>query len=76
VTNHGGNHRLKNALFLAAFCSLRHRPSRAYYDRKGAQGRQHNQAVLCLARHRLNVLYAMLKHAALLPADSATRAAA
>ena len=28
-----GNPRLKNALFLAAFASLRHAPSHAYYDR-------------------------------------------
>ncbi|MBV9603326.1 MAG: IS110 family transposase [Chloroflexi bacterium] len=45
-----GNHRLKNALFLAAFASLRHAPSRTYYDRKPAQGKRQNHAVLCLAR--------------------------
>ncbi|MBV9170691.1 MAG: IS110 family transposase [Chloroflexi bacterium] len=55
-----GNHRLKNALFLAAFSSLRHGPSRTYYDRKRAQGRRHAQAVLCLARRRVDVLHAML----------------
>jgi len=55
-----GNHRLKNALFLAAFASLRHTPSRTYYDRKRAQGKRHNQAVLCLARRRVDVLHAML----------------
>ena len=55
-----GNHRLKNALFLAAFASLRHAPSRTYYDRKRAQGKQHNQAILCLARRRVDVLHAML----------------
>jgi transposase len=55
-----GNHRLKNALFLAAFASLRHPPSRTYYDRKRAQGKRHNQAVLCLARRRVDVLHAML----------------
>jgi transposase len=55
-----GNHRLKNALFLAAFASLRHAPSRTYYDRKRAQGKRHNQAVLCLARRRVDVLHAML----------------
>jgi transposase len=55
-----GNHRLKNALFLAAFASLRHGPSRIYYDRKRAQGKRHNQAVLCLARRRVDVLHAML----------------
>jgi transposase len=57
-----GNHRLKNALFLAAFASLRHEPSRIYYDRKRAQGKRHNQAVLCLARRRVDVLHAMLTH--------------
>ena len=55
-----GNHRLKNALFLAAFASLRHEPSRTYYDRKRAQGKRHNQALLCLARRRVDVLHAML----------------
>lgn len=58
--NRFGNHRLKNALFLAAFSSLRHEPSRTYYDRKRAQGRRHAQAVLCLARRRVDVLHAML----------------
>jgi transposase len=57
-----GNHRLKNALFQAAFSSLRHAPSRSYYDRKRAQGKRHNQAVLCLARRRIDVLHAMLSH--------------
>ncbi len=56
-----GNHRLKNALFLAAFCSLRHPPSRAFYDRKRAQGKKHNAAVICLARRRCDVILAMLK---------------
>jgi transposase len=60
-----GNHRLKNALFLAAFSSLRHPPSRTYYDRKRAEGKRHNQAVLCLARRRVDVLHAMLRHGAL-----------
>jgi transposase len=55
-----GNHRLKNAMFLAAFASLRHSPSRAYYDRKRAQGKRHNQAVLCLARRRVDVLHAIV----------------
>jgi transposase len=55
-----GNHRLKNAFFLAAFASLRHPPSRAYYDRKRAEGKRHNQAILCLARRRVDVLHAML----------------
>lgn len=76
VTNQGGNHRLKNALFLAAFCSLRHPASRAYYDRKRTQGRHHNQAVLCLARRRVDVLYAMLTHGSLYSPPPLTGAAA
>lgn len=60
IPSRRGNHRLKNALFLAAFASLRHPPSRTYYDRKRAQSRGHNQAILCLARRRIDVLHAML----------------
>ena len=33
--------------------------SRNYYDRKRSEGKVHSQAVLCLARRRLNVLWAM-----------------
>ena len=44
----GGNKRLKRALFLSAFASLSHPPSRAYYDRKRAQGKRHNQALIAL----------------------------
>jgi len=55
-----GNHRLKNAFFLAAFSSLKHPPSRTYYDRKRSEGKRHTQAVLCLARRRVDVLHAML----------------
>lgn len=58
-----GNHRLKNALFLAAFCSLRHPASKAFYDRKRLQGKKHNAAVICLARRRCDVILAMLSTA-------------
>ncbi|WJZ65494.1 IS110 family transposase [Kocuria rosea] len=57
----GGNKRLKRALFLSAFASLNHPPSRAYYDRKRAQGKRHNQAIIDLARRRTDVLFAMLR---------------
>lgn len=60
VPSRHGNHRLKDAFFLAAFASLRHPPSRTYYDRKRTEGKRHNQAVLCLARRRVDVLHAML----------------
>lgn len=35
--------------------------SRAYYDRKRAEGKRHSQAVLARARRRVNVLWAMLR---------------
>jgi transposase len=55
-----GNHRLKNAMFLAAFASLRDPASKAFYDRKRAEGKRHNAALICLARRRCNVILAML----------------
>lgn len=56
-----GNHALKSALFLSAFASLADPTSRAYYDRKRAEGKKHNAALTCLARRRVDVLYAMLR---------------
>jgi hypothetical protein len=35
--------------------------SRAYYDRKRAEGKKHNAALICLARRRVDVLHAMLR---------------
>lgn len=60
-----GNKQLKRAFFLAAFASLHDPISRAYYDRKRAQGKKHNAALVCLARRRIDVLHAMLKHGTL-----------
>jgi transposase len=56
-----GNHKLKRALFLSAFAALHDPASRAYYDRKRAEGKKHNAALICLSRRRCDVLYAMLK---------------
>lgn len=56
-----GNHRLKNAMFLAAFASLRSPDSKAFYDRKRNEGKKHNAAVICLARRRCDVILAMLR---------------
>jgi transposase len=55
-----GNHRLKNAMFLAAFASLRDPASKTFYDRKRAEGKRHNAALICLARRRCDVILAML----------------
>ena len=58
----GGNHRLKNAMYIAAFVASQHDPdARAYYLRKRAQGKEHNAAVICVARRRCNIILAMLK---------------
>jgi transposase len=56
-----GNHRLKNAMFLAAFAALRDPASKTFYDRKRAEGKRHNAALICLARRRCDVILAMLR---------------
>jgi transposase len=54
--------RLLRACFLAALVASRSDPaSRTFYARKKTQGKRHTQAVLALARRRLNVLWAMLR---------------
>ncbi|MFI1769430.1 transposase, partial [Streptomyces sp. NPDC020800] len=51
------NHRLQRVLHTLALSSIRHRDdSRRFYDRKRAEGKRHTQAVLALARRRVNVL--------------------
>lgn len=59
-----GNRALKRALFLSAFALLSHPPSRTYYEWKISEGKRHNQALLCLARRRCDVLYAMIRNGA------------
>ena len=60
----GGNHRLKNAMFIAAFVAARHDPdAKAYYEKKRAEGKKHNAAIICLARRRCDLILAMLKTA-------------
>ncbi|WP_407343408.1 IS110 family transposase [Pengzhenrongella phosphoraccumulans] len=56
-----GNKVLKRALFLSAFAALRAPISRAYYERKRAEGKRHNQALIALARRRCDVMFAMLR---------------
>jgi transposase len=58
----GGNKVLKRVFFLSAFSSLRSSPhSRAFYERKRREGKRHTQALIALARRRVNVLWAMLR---------------
>jgi transposase len=58
----GGNKILKRVFYQSAFASLRSAPeSRAFYDRKRAEGKRHTQALIALARRRVNVVWAMLR---------------
>ncbi len=53
---------LLRACYLAAMASLRSCPASQRYDqRKRSEGKTHVQAVLALARRRLNVLWAMIR---------------
>ncbi|MBD9704794.1 IS110 family transposase [Streptomyces sp. ID01-12c] len=53
---------LLNACYLSALVSMRSCPaSKAYYGRKRTEGKGHKQALIALARRRLNVLWAMLR---------------
>ena len=57
-----GNHRLKNAMIQAAQTAYRHDPhTAAYYRKKRAEGKKHNQAITAPARKRCNIVPAILK---------------
>ncbi|MFE5039025.1 IS110 family transposase [Streptomyces sp. NPDC056683] len=56
------NRRLQRVFYISALFSIRHcDESRQFYDRKRAEGKRHTQAVLALARRRVNVLWALLR---------------
>lgn len=48
-------------MFLSSFAALHDPASRTYYDRQRARGKTHTQALLRLARHRISVLFAILR---------------
>ncbi len=53
---------LKRIFYQSAFCALQRDPaSRAFYDRKRSEGKRHHQALIALARRRINVLHAILR---------------
>jgi transposase len=68
--------RLLRTCYLAAQIAIRtDSASRTYYDRKRSEGKTHTQAVLALARRRLNLLWAMLRdHAVYQPATTTAAA--
>lgn len=55
-----GDKALKRVFYQSAFVALGHPESKAFYDRKRREGKRHNQAVIALARRRINVVWAML----------------
>lgn len=58
----GGDKALKRVFFQSAFIAVGCDPtSKAYYARKRAERKTHQQAVLALARRRVNVLHAILR---------------
>jgi transposase len=53
---------LQRVFYTSALFSIRRcEESRRFYDRKRAEGKRHTQAVLALARGRVNVLWALLR---------------
>ncbi|WP_251021249.1 IS110 family transposase [Streptomyces sp. ISL-98] len=54
--------RLQRVFYTSALVSVRcDANSRRFYDRKRAEGKKHVQAVLALARRRVNVLWALIR---------------
>lgn len=54
------NNALKRVFYQSAFCALSDPLSRAFYDRKRHEGKRHHQALIALARRRVDVLWAMI----------------
>nr|WP_303715311.1 transposase [Kutzneria buriramensis]WKX15861.1 transposase [Kutzneria buriramensis] len=53
---------LQRIFYMSALMSVRYAPnSQTYYDRKRADGKRHTQAVIALARRRVNVLWALIR---------------
>ena len=56
------NRQLQRVFYTSAVISIQRSPaSKTFYDRKRAEGKRHGQAVLALARRRVDVLWAMLR---------------
>jgi transposase len=56
------NKRAKAAMMVAVAHHIWEVPeSRAYYEKKRAEGKRHNQAVRSMARHSVRVIWSMIK---------------
>ncbi|WP_406088294.1 IS110 family transposase [Kitasatospora purpeofusca] len=54
--------RLQRVFCTSALISIQRDPnSRQFYDRKRAEGKRHTQAVIALARRRVNVIWALIR---------------
>lgn len=59
---HRSSRRLLRMFYLSAQVAAMHCPvSKAFYQRKRDEGKSHKQAILALARRRLNVLWALIR---------------
>ena len=60
---YGGDKALKRVFYQSAFCAVSTKDplSKAFYDRKRLEGKHHTQALIALARRRVNVLWTMLQ---------------
>lgn len=60
---YGGDKVLKRVFYQSAFCAVTQKDplSKAFYDRKRREGKHHTQALIALARRRVNVLWTMLQ---------------
>jgi transposase len=59
---HRYHRRRRHVFFMSALSAIRaDGPNRDYYQRKRAEGRRHQQALIALARRRVNVLWALLR---------------
>ncbi|SCL36882.1 Transposase [Micromonospora pallida] len=62
VRPHRYHRGLRRVFSMSSFTALSHCPrSRAYYDKKRAEGKTHRQATAALSRQRLNVLWACIR---------------
>lgn len=68
--------RLLRVFYMSAQVAARSCPiSKAFYERKRAEKKTHKQAVIALARRRLNVLWALLRDGRLFESSPPPRAA-
>ncbi|SCK11868.1 Transposase [Streptomyces sp. WMMB 714] len=60
---HAGDKALKRVFYQSAFVAVAcDATSKAFYRRKRGEGKSHHQAVLALARRRVNVLHAVIRN--------------